>query len=176
MNEEDLGKFIDILKSFDTAMLVTRRGHELRSRPMVIADRTGDGRVWFVTSVDSAKLDELTEYPDVNVAMQGGLKFLSISGAARATRDREKIEELWNEEAYGGWFPKGREDPSLVLLEIVPTYVEYWDRSGTEALTLMFAAAKSAVTGENADGPRGEAHGKVDFPRTETEQTRQARH
>lgn len=173
MNEEHLDKFIEILETFDTAMLVTRRGSELRSRPMAIADKTRDGRVWFVTSVDSAKLEELTEHPEVNVAMQAESKFLSISGTFRATRDREKIDELW-QTSFENSFEKGKDDPALVLLEIVPTYVEYWDQSGAQSISFMFAAAKGAVTGE---APEAEGmHGKVDFPRTETELHQPSRH
>lgn len=168
MNEKDLKHFMDVLKTFDTAMLVTRRDRELRSRPMEIVDRTEDGRIWFITSIDSAKLEELTENPDVNVAMQDDPKFLSISGAVRATRDREKVDEVWKE-SYSAWFPEGRDDPTVVLLEIVPTYVEYWDRSGVDALKFMF----SAVTGDEPDAEG--AHGKVDFPKKETEVPRSVR-
>jgi general stress protein 26 len=168
MNERELKQFTEILATFDTAMLVTQRGRELRSRPMAIADRTGDGRVWFITNIDSAKLEELTENPEVNVAMQADSKFLSISGTVRATRDRDKVDDLWKE-SYGIWFSEGRDDPALVLLEIVPTYVEYWDRSGVEALKFIF----SAVTGDTPD--ESDVHGKLDFPKTENSATRSAR-
>jgi general stress protein 26 len=164
MNEKELKEFTDILRSFDTAMLVTQRDRELRSRPMVIADTTNDGRVWFITSIDSAKLDELTENPNVNVAMQAGARYLSISGAVRATRDPQKVDELWNV-SHSVWFSHGRNDPTLVLLEVVPTYVEYWDRSGVEAIKFMFASARSTLTGETLDDDEG-VHGKVDFPKT----------
>lgn len=130
---------------------------------MAIADRTEEGRVWFVTSVDSAKLEELTEHPDVNVAMQQDSSFLSISGTARATRDPNRIRELWND-ALGVFFSEGPNDPTLLLLEVVPTYVEYWDRSGVEAIKFMFASAKSAVTGETIPADEG-VHGKIDFPK-----------
>lgn len=163
MKDDDVKQFVSILKSFDKAMLVTERDGELRSRPMAIADRTDDGRVWFITRIDSAKLEELTEKPQVNVAMQQDAKFLSISGTARATRDAEKVDELWND-VHKAWIPEGRNDPALVLLEVVPTYVEYWDRSGVEAVKFMFATAKSAVTGDALSDDEG-VHGKVDFPR-----------
>ncbi len=163
MNEEDLRHFVDILKSFENAMLVTERGSELRARPMAIADRTEDGRVWFITNIESAKLDEITEKPQVNLAMQQGSRFLSISGTSRVTRDPQKIDELWSD-LQSVWFPKGRNDPTLVLLEIVPTYVEYWDRSGVEAVRFMFETAKSAVTGETLNEDAS-PHGKLDFPK-----------
>lgn len=162
MQANDRREFLALLRNFDAAMLVTERDKQLRSRPMAIADSTEDGRLWFVTSVDSAKLDEITENPHVNVAMQANRKFLSISGTTRATRDPEKIDELWND-SIGIWFEKGREDPELILIEVVPTYAEYWDRSGFEAARFMFEAAKSAVTGEALDEDDAGAHGKVRF-------------
>jgi general stress protein 26 len=91
MDEEQMREFVDVLKSFDHAMLVTQRETKLRSRPMAVADRTDDGRVWFIASVDSEKLAEMTEHPEVNVAMQADSRFLSISGTVRATRDPAKI-------------------------------------------------------------------------------------
>ena len=163
MNEGDLRQFVDILKSFDTAMLVTERDRELRSRPMAIADRTDDGRVWFITNVESAKLEEMTEAPQVNLAMQKESKFLSISGTIRATRDATRVDEHWND-VLNAWFPQGRNDPTLILLEVVPTYVEYWDQSGTEGVKFMFETAKSALTGKTIDESAG-VHGKVDLPK-----------
>ncbi len=162
MAEDHAGEFLEILESFDHAMLVTQRGSELRSRPMAIADRTGEGRVWFITSVDSAKLQEITDYPDVNVAMQAGSTFLSISGTVRATRDPERIDELWND-IQELWFPKGRNDPTLVLLEVVPTFAEYWDRSGVEAVRFMFDAATAMITGRTLGNDQGK-HAKLRFP------------
>jgi general stress protein 26 len=172
MNENDLKQFTEILKTFDTAMLVSRRDSELRSRPMQIADSAEDGHVWFVTNIDSGKLEELTENPEVNIAMQADSRFLSVSGTVRATRDRTRIDELWKD-SYSVWFSGGRDDPALVLLEIVPTYVEYWDRSGVEALKFMFETAKSAFS-DDIPGTVG-THGKLDFPNMENSATRSAR-
>lgn len=162
MQQDEKREFLELLRNFDAAMLVTERGKDLRSRPMAIAERTDSGRLWFVTSVDSAKLDEITENPYVNVAMQANRQFLSVSGTIRATRDPDRIDELWND-ALGVWFEEGRDNPQLILLEVVPTYAEYWDRSGFEAAKFMFEAAKSAVTGETLDEDDAGRHGKVRF-------------
>lgn len=164
MADDHMQEFIEILDSFDHAMLVTQRDSELRSRPMAIADRTRDGRVWFITSVDSAKLQEITDFPDVNVAMQAGSTFLSISGTVRATRNPDRINELWND-IQELWFPKGRNDPTLILLEVVPMMAEYWDRSGVEAVKFMFDAAKAKATGRTLGNDEGK-HAKVRFPDT----------
>lgn len=164
MDETPEREFTDVLKSFDHAMLVTQRGSELRSRPMAIADRSEDGRVWFITSVDSAKLQEITDEPAVNVAMQADSRFLSISGTIRATRDPDRINELWND-TQELWLPEGRNDPTLILLEVVPTFAEYWDRSGVQAIRFMFDAAKAMATGKTLVEDEGK-HGKLRFPDT----------
>lgn len=164
MRENHIKEFIEILRTFDHAMLVTQRGKELRSRPMAIADCTGDGHVWFITSVDSGKLEELTDNPDVNLAMQADSRFLSISGTVRATRDAGKMDALWSD-IQELWFSEGRNDPSLILLEVVPMYAEYWDRSGIEAIKFIFAAAKSMATGDTLSSDEGK-HGKISFPKT----------
>lgn len=154
-------QFFDVLQHFDDAMLVTRREGELRSRPMAIVERTPEGRLGFIMSSASGKFDELDAEPHVNVALQQQARFMSISGRARVTRDAARIDAVWRPE-HGVWFERGRDDPHIVLIEVVPVYAEYWDRSGTEGLKFAFAMARSLVTGE----PLGEdaaRHGKLPF-------------
>lgn len=159
--------FLDLLQRFDHAMLVTQRDGALRSRPMAIADRTERGRVWFITSSASGKLDELGGEAQVNVAMQQGACFLSITGSARVTRDAQRIDEVWQPQ-HGVWFEHGRDDPRVTLIEVVPAYAEYWDRSGIEELKFAFAMVRSLVTGAPlADD--ASLHGKLPFPRLAAE-------
>lgn len=162
MRRSDLEHYLEVLKSFDTAMLVTQRGAEIRSRPMAIADTSADGRLWFLTSTDSGKLAELTESPMVNVTMQADSKFLSISGSVVATRDSKKIEKLWSA-TDNAWFPEGKDDPTIIALEIVPTYAEYWDRSGIKGFEATLELGKSVLTRETPDFD-DEVHEKLDFP------------
>lgn len=154
-------EFLSVLRSFDHAMLVTRDGHEgLRSRPMAIAEATESGKLWFISNAHSGKQDELAEDPHVNVAMQGGNRFLSISGRARVVRDTRKAEELWSE-AQRIWF-SGPHDPNLVLIEVLPSVAEYWDGSGLKGLKYMFAEAGAIVRGRKmSDDER--VHGKLAF-------------
>lgn len=163
MNAEQFKHFLELLRDFDRAMLVTRHGaDELRSRPMAIADCTDAAHLWFVTSTDTGTIEELTDYPFVNVSLQDDSRFLSISGTARATRDPVRIRELWSE-FQRIWFEKGPEDPSLILLEIVPTYAEYWDVSGVNGIKFMFDAARAYVSGDTLSGDEI-AHAKLPFP------------
>lgn len=162
MDETRLENLIDLIGKFEHAMLVTMtEARELRSRPMAIADCTDAARLWFITSNDSGKLAELTEFPNVNVAMQDGSHFLSISGTARTSKDRARITELWSEE-HEAWF-EGPDDPEVILLEIVPTYAEYWDGSGLQAVKILAETAKAVLTGEEPSFD-DDVHAKLRFP------------
>ena len=152
-------RFAECLDEFDNAMLVTERDDELRARPMAIADRTDRGRLWFFTSADSGKLDELDDNPNVAAAMQSERRYLSISGRAKIHRDRARIDDLWSE-IQRVWYPEGKDDPRLVLLELEPTYAEYWDTAGLKGLTFAFEAAKAVASGERPE-VSDKMHGKI---------------
>ncbi len=46
------------------------------------------------------------------------------------------------------WFPKGPDDPDLVLLSVEPEIAEFWDVGGIKGLRYLFDAAKAYVTGD----------------------------
>jgi len=76
-----------------------------------------------------------------------------MTGTARVNRDREMIEELWND-AMKAFFPKGKNDPNLTLLEVDVHSVEYWDGPGSwigKAVSFIIARVtkKEEVMGEN---------------------------
>jgi general stress protein 26 len=162
MTNSDLKQYLEVLDHFDSAMLVTRRGPELRARPMAIAKRHDDGRLSFLTSVDSGKLEEITDESSVNLSMQEGSRFMSVSGAAMVSREREKIEVLWSP-AYQPWFPEGKDHPALAVLQVMPTYAEFWDTSGLQGVKSLFQIGKSVFTGETPEFD-SDVHQKIDFP------------
>jgi general stress protein 26 len=155
-------KLLELLADFDSAMLVTRTAAgKLRSRPMVVADVESDGCMWFVTERQSDKLEEIARDDHVNVAMQSKSKFVSISGRAVAIDDGRKVAELWNE-AWRVWFPRGKDDDSLVLLKVQGDEGEYWDNSGTSRITYLIEAGKAYLSGTKPDVARDpKVHGKV---------------
>lgn len=162
MTDSNLQKLTDLLQSFEHAMLVTQRDSDLRSRPMAIGDVTDNGRVRFITRDDSAKLDELDKRSDVNVAAQDDHKFLSLTGNARISKSRDLIDEAW-QSGQEPWFSEGKDDPHVVVIEVIPTYAEYWDRSNEGFVTQIIEGIRQAGSGERPDGyPFGE-QAKVDF-------------
>jgi general stress protein 26 len=164
MSERPYDKLQDLMREFDTAMLVTRTATgELRSRPMAVAEVEENGALWFFTECDSAKMDEITRDPHVNVAMQSSRKFVSISGTATASDDRAKIAELWDE-AWKEWFPGGQDDPSLLLLRVDGAEGEYWDNSGASGIRYLIEAGKAYLTGTKPDVANDpHVHAKVEM-------------
>lgn len=167
MSDSGLERLKQELKTFRHAMLVTQRGAgELRSRPMQLAGFDDGGHLWFISSIDSGKVEELTQHSSVNVALQDTNRFISISGVVRVTRDREALSKYW-EESQRVWFEQGRNDPELVLLEVIPTYAEYWDRSGLSGFKFLLSEARAIVTHETLTGDEA-PHEKIEFPATTT--------
>ena len=151
---EMLGK---LLEGIDIAMLTTvGRDGDLVSRPLSTQKSTYDGRrVWFFTEADSPKVAEIRRHPKVNLAYASKDKntYISLAGRASVNRDRALIGEFWND-AMKAFFPKGKDDPNLVLLEVQPRTVEYWDGPGTfigKAISFLVARVtkREEVMGEN---------------------------
>jgi general stress protein 26 len=119
-------------------------GH-LVSRPMAIKEREFDGDLWFFTEDPSHKTAEVRANPQVNVALQSGKGWVSLSGDAQVVQDAAKIDELWDTGAEA-WFTEGRNDPKVALLRVVAHTAEYWASDEPKPLVL-FKYAKAAVTG-----------------------------
>jgi general stress protein 26 len=143
--------FRDVLEHFDNAMLVTRSNDgKLRGRPMAIARSEGDGTLWFFTSIESGKVDEILADPHCTAVMQGPLRYLSLSGRAELVRDRKRIDDLW-QRSYEAWFKQGKDDPYLALIHFVAEEAEYWDSSGIKGLRYVFEVAKALARGGTID-------------------------
>ena len=157
---KDIEQVADLIRGIRVAMLTSVDADgELHSRPMATQDLDFDGTLWFFTAADSEKADELGRDARVAVsyADEGASRYVSLSGAARVLRDREKMRDLWKP-LLKAWFPKGLEDPELALLEVTITGGEYWDAPSSRLVRLA-GMVKGALTGSGM--PAGE-HGHVD--------------
>jgi len=158
--QESIKQVNDLIKEVQIAMLTTIDGGVLRSRPMQTQEAEFDGDLWFFTSTDTHKTDEIEKDNRVNVAyaLPSDNTYVSVSGTASLVNDKEKIEELWNP-ILKAWFPKGLDDPTLILLKVSVEQAEYWDSSSSTVVQVV-GFVKALVTGERADG--GD-HGKINF-------------
>src|SRR5688500_12726072 len=87
-----------LIDKIETAMLTTRRADgRLVSRPMATQKREPIADLWCVADVESDKMDELEQDPHVNLAYfdSGSWEWVSVSGSARISTDREIIRRLY---------------------------------------------------------------------------------
>jgi len=150
MNKPENSKehLYDLLKDFDTAMLVTHpRSGEMHARPMAVAELRADGDAYFVTSIASPKIAEIESDASATLTFQSSREFASLSGRLSVVKDRALIDRLWKE-AWKVWFPQGKDDPTISLLKFDAMHGEYWDNSGIQGLKYAFEAVKAYAKGE----------------------------
>ena len=145
-----VGRIQDVKVGMFTTMC---KDNQLRSRPMTTCEVEEEGFLWFFTSINSKLIDDLIEQDNVNISYTDINKnlFISIKGQAILVRSKTKIEKLWNPLAKA-WFPKGLEDPELVLVKIQVTQAEIWD-SGSSKIVILAKIIKAIVTGEEYKDP-----------------------
>lgn len=156
--DESIKKLKDLIEGIDFAMLTTICDDQLRSRPMSTQEFDFDGDLWFFTSDQTHKVEEIQKDNRVNVAYSKPEDnvFISVSGTATMVKDKAKIEELWSP-ILKAWFPNGLDDPNLALLKVEVEQAEYWD-SPNSTLVQLLGFIKALATGQQADV--GD-HGKI---------------
>ncbi len=153
---EDLYALVD---GIETAMFTTRRadGH-LVSRPMATQQRTEGADFWFVTDVETHKLDELENDPHVNLSFYRDRtrEWVSVSGTARISQDRAKIHELYAPD-WRAWFGDeggerdgGPDDPRFALI-LVEAHSVVYEKTDRPQPMVLFELAKAMVTGTPPD-------------------------
>ena len=126
MNSE-LEIFYQLIEKIEVAMMTTRRadGH-LRSRAMANQKRADGADLWFVTAAGTGKLADLAFDKHINLTYfkNRTMEWISVSGTAVITTDRQKIRELYSPD-WKIWFPdRGdardgtSDDPRLVLIGV----------------------------------------------------------
>lgn len=146
----------DLIEGIEIAMFTTRRpdGH-LVSRPMATQTQAEGVDLWFVTDIESHKLDELEFDPHVNLAYYKDRtrEWVSVSGLASISQDRRLIRELYQKD-WKAWFGDeggerdgGPEDPRLALVLVEVQSVMYLKVDKPQPVVL-FEVAKAMVTGQ----------------------------
>jgi general stress protein 26 len=149
----------DLIEEIETAMFTTRRSDgRLVSRPMATQKREPVADLWFVTDVESHKVDELEQDPNVNLGYfdTKSWEWVSVSGTVRVSTDREQIRALYQPD-WKAWFGEidevrdgGPDDPRLALLLVDVDSVIYMKRTASKPMVL-FEVAKGMITGSRPD-------------------------
>lgn len=155
----DREKIATLIKKFRFAMLTTKHADgKLVAHPLTVQEAEFDGDLWFLVSKSSSPVKDLAADAEANVSMSSDDAWLSLSGTAWLSDDREKIKVLWNP-FVEAWFPEGPEDPDIGILRFAAESAQYWDTPGGR-IASVFSLVKAKLTGETYDG--GES-GKVEL-------------
>lgn len=158
-DEAPLGKKLEdlyaLIEGIEIAMFTTRRadGH-LVSRPMATQTQAEGSDLWFVTDIDTHKLDELDNDPHVNLAYYKDRtrEWVSVSGTATVSQDRRAIRELYQPD-WKAWFGDqggardgGPDDPRMALI-LVDVHTASYLVVNKPQPVVLFEVAKAMVTG-----------------------------
>ena len=146
MNQDPKQNLLETLQKFDAVMLTTRRlDGKLHARPMVMAEISESGELWFVASRKSSAATEAIADPYAVITGQHGDTYVCVNGVLDVVDDPALLRVYWRE-AWMAWFPKGKTDPDLVLLCMRPVSGEYWSAGG-QPLRHFFQEVEALVSG-----------------------------
>lgn len=144
-------KLYDLIDDLKIAMLTTvERDGTLHTRPMANQAADDNGDIWFFTDRSGSVARNVGKNPKVSLGYSNGSgRYVAVSGKGEIVDDSARIDEFWSD-AMKAWFPKGKTDPELVLLKVVPDRGEFWD-AGSSTVVSALAYLKAKVTGQRGD-------------------------
>ena len=158
-NHEDLSgkpavaKIQELVKQAPTCFMCTSiaTGRRVETRPMSVQKVDDEGYLWFLSASDSSQNTQIARDSSVQLMFQGSAHsdFLTLYGAATVTRDKAKIEELW-EPIVKVWFTEGKDDPRITVIRVAPSEGYYWDTKHNRAIVFAKMIA-GALTGKTLD-------------------------
>ena len=160
--KSELQEFYRQIEKIEIAMMTTRRpdGH-LESRAMANQKAAAGADLWFVTAEGSAKLRDLEHDTHINLSYYKEYEWVSVSGIAMVTRDRQKIRELYAAD-WKMWFgdegdPRHGtpDDPRLVLIG-VDIHAAVFLQVNKPKPVVLYEVAKGWLTGTEPE--LGEMH------------------
>ena len=149
-----IDELYDLIKGIETAMFTTRQlTGQLVSRPMATQDRIEGADLWFVTNIETHKLDDLTVDPHVNCSYYNNRthEWVSVSGLARVSKNRARIRQLYKEN-WKAWFGDeggdrdgGPNDPRIALILVEADLATYMKVNKSRPI-ILFETLKGIVT------------------------------
>lgn len=161
-------KVWELAEDITICMFITHDGGRHRARPMAAYVRPDEHAIWFLTDAESAKAHQIehdhtasdrkvdtgfrtnpTQETNVTLAFadKGKNEYLTISGPASVSNDRDKIRDLFNVFAKAWW--ESADDPAIRLIKVTPEEAEYWEGPNGPVATVKMLA--SAATGHRPD-------------------------
>ena len=155
----ELDTFYKMVDDIEVAMMTTRRqdGH-LESRAMANQKRAAGADLWFVTAEGTGKLRSIEADPHVNLSYYKDRtrEWISVSGVATISRDRQKIRELYAPD-WKMWFSddgdprSGTPDDLRFVLIGVDVHAAVFLEVNKPQPVVLFELVKGWLTGTEPD-------------------------
>jgi general stress protein 26 len=156
--DESIKKIKELVTASKTCFLATVKStpNANSARPMSVRKVDDNGHLWFLSASDSHQNLDIQSNPTVTLYFQGGphSEFLLLHGAATISRDRKKIEELW-EPIIKTWFTGGIDDPRITVLQVIPSEGYYWDTKHGDfiaGIKMMIGAISGKTLDDSIEG------------------------
>ena len=119
----DADRVWKLIEKIGFCMLSTHDGEDIRARPMAAHIDRDEHAIYFLTDRDSHKDEDIERNPNVGLAFAntGGQKYVSLTGHAALSNDRQKIRELWSTPAKAWWDSPGTVVSYVKMLAAVMT-------------------------------------------------------
>jgi general stress protein 26 len=142
MAASDADRVWELMDKISVCMLTTHDGEQLRSHPMAAFVRRDDDAIYFLGDARRHKDEEIRRNPNVGLAFADGRRFVSVTGHASVSQDKDKIKELWSTPAQAWW--ESPDDPNILLLTVTPDDAEFWEGPGKIVGTIKMLTAAAA--------------------------------
>ncbi|MFI0471629.1 pyridoxamine 5'-phosphate oxidase family protein [Halomonas sp. HMF6819] len=153
-------KIWSMIKDIKVGMLVTIDHDMPRARPMHLVQEEYDGTLWFFTRRSAEKVFEAEKDHDVCLSFsdQEHGTYVSLSGTATLSDDRDLMAKYWSP-FIAAWFPEGKDDPDVALLEIKIHMGEHWKANESKVYQLYEIAKANIKKDETPDMGENEKFG-----------------
>lgn len=139
MTDRSLAQLADKMKSIDIAMLVTKtaKGGKIAARPMSNNKDVSakDGTTYHFATDDGRIDDDLKADADCGLTYADGDFYAAVQARAKLIRDRAEQEKHWVPDLKA-WFADGLDTEGLILIEVKPSRIDWWDGREEGEITL----------------------------------------
>lgn len=146
--EEGVEKLKELVGKAESCFFCTGMSNAkpFTTRPMSVQKTDDQGNLWFLSASDSNKNQDIQQSPLVQLLFQGSphSDFLSLSGQASISRDKEMIHELWNP-ILKTWFTEGEDDARITVIKVIPDEGYYWDTKHAQAVAFAKRLVGAAI-------------------------------
>ncbi|WP_201554765.1 pyridoxamine 5'-phosphate oxidase family protein [Psychrobacter sp. 72-O-c] len=151
--QEKIDKIQEVIKDVKFAMMTTiNKKGDLHAWPMTTTETSiGAKEIWFIGDKTSDVVKDIQDNPRVGLsyATQDAKNYVSVSGNADLSDDKDKLDELWSPIA-SAFFEHGKEDENVQLIKVVPHGVECWI-SGSSTINMFKMASAAMQDGKTAE-------------------------